>query len=299
MCYNLEAVTKEEFPVYQQMVIFYEFCEFRKRLSRNSMIAKTKTINNFIQFSGIKDLSEVDNDKINRWIMAQDRRGNCARTINVRLSHVRDMLEWQRDENIDMPGLKLSRLIKQREEPARKNFYTRDQIKEVLALADRREWLLIKLGFDCGLRISEIQKLRLRDFRGKKIEIIGKGRKRRFVIVSEELYVRLKDYIKREEITDYLWQRSPQDRKPICSEAIRYKLSKVFRAAGYTDFRPHDLRHSFATDLKLLGVSTRKIQLALGHSSEATTEKYLSDLMGCDVDEIYEVKYSVEEKDLR
>ena len=55
-------------------------------------------------------------------------------------------------------------------------------------------------------------------------------------------------------------------------------MQEVFARAGFDDMRPHDLRHSFATELKLLGVPTRKIQLALGHTTEAITEHYLGDL---------------------
>ena len=68
--------------------------------------------------------------------------------------------------------------------------------------------------------------------------------------------------------------------------------TSCIHAAGFSsrwvsDFRPHDLRHSYATDLKLLGVSTREIQAALGHATESVTERYLSDLDGFNLKSVY------------
>jgi DNA-binding protein Fis len=48
--------------------------------------------------------------------------------------------------------------------------------------------------------------------------------------------------------------------------------------------------------LKLLGIPTRKIQAGLGHATESVTERYLSDLEGSDLREIYEIKYLGEAK---
>ena len=264
-----------------------------------TMAAKMDGINYFVRFTKITDLKDITNQMIDDWVDHMNSRNNTGRTINNRLAQLKVMLRWQRDDNVSMPNLKISRIITQKEVPPRKVFFTREEIGKALAMADRREWLMIKLAFDCGLRISELRNLRLSDIHGKRMRIVGKGQKLRYVVMSDDARIRLDDWISRENIKDYLWPSASRKASPICDAEMRSAMRKVFNSAGFNDFRPHDLRHSYATDLKRLGLSTRKIQVGMGHSSEAITERYLSDLDGFNVDEIYNVKYSVPELALR
>ena len=209
------------------------------------------------------------------------------------LYQLRTMLKWQKDENIQIPGLKLSRISVQKEEPARKKWFTRKQIQMALLYADPRTHLMISVSYDCGLRIQEMVSMKKSDIHGRKIRIIGKGRKLRWVMMSRKTKRSLKRWMRRENITDYIW-RGRSGNGHITQEDARKAMEQVFAEAGFDDFRPHDLRHSFATELKLLGLSTRKIQLALGHSTEAITERYLSDLDGVTIEDIHrEVRFSL------
>lgn len=298
MAYGLEKIVSEDSPIYKQLDNYYRFCD-RCRMSKNTMAIKTDGINSFVKFANITNLEDINNQMVDDWIDFMNNKNNTGRTINNRLAQLKVMLRWERDDNILMPNLKISRIIKQKEVPPRKVFFTREEINKALAVADRREWLMIKLAFDCGLRISELRNLRLSDIHGKRMRIIGKGQKLRYVVMSDDARIRLDDWIFRENITDYLWPSAIDSSMPICDPAMRDAMRKVFRIAGFNDFRPHDLRHSYATDLKKLGLPTRQIQVGMGHSSEAITEKYLSDLDGFNVDEIYDIKYSVPELALR
>lgn len=298
MAYGLEKIVSKDAPIYQQLTSYYQFCEHTCRMSKTTMSVKTNAINYFVSFAGIKSLENIDNQMIYGWVDYMSSRGNTGRSINNRLRQLRVMLRWQRDDNVLMPNLKISRIVMQKEVPPRKVFFTREQINSALALADRREWLMIKLAFDCGLRISELRNLKLSDIHEKRMRIVGKCSKLRYVIMSDEARVRLDDWIQRENITDYLWPNKTSS-GPICDYDMRKAMKKPFKAAGFSNFRPHDLRHSYATELKQLGVPTRQIQVGIGHSSEAITEKYLSDLDGFNIDEIYNIKYSVLEPALR
>ena len=297
MAYRLEKIVPEDTPIYQQLTNYYKFCD-RCRMSRATMATKTIDINYFVKFSGIKNLEEINNQQIDEWVDDMIARGNSGRSINCRLTQLRAMLKWQRDDNIIMPNLKISRIVMQKEMPPRKVFFSREEINKALSMANRREWLMIKLAFDCGLRISELRNLRLENIQGRKMRIVGKCSKLRFVMMSEEARTRLDDYIQREDIVDYLWTNKKCDR-PICDVEMRNAMKAPFIAAGFRNFRPHDLRHSYATELKQLGVPTRQIQIGMGHSSEAITERYLSDLDGFNIDEIYNVKFSVPDLSLR
>lgn len=283
--YGLEKVTSPKYPIYQQMLTFYEFTEQVLARTRTTMSDKTHAVNDFIRFSRLSKLEDITNQQIYDWVKWHRERGNTERTINTYIYQLKAMLKWQKDENVEMPNLKLSRIACQKEAPARKNWFTRRQIKFALLYAEPREWLFIALSFDCGLRIEELMNLRLADIHGRKIKIIGKGRKLRWVMMSRKTRRRLKKWIKKEKITDYLW-RGRNGVGHLSQEKARPLMQEVFAKAGFDNMVPHDLRHSFATELKLLGLPTRKIQLALGHTSEAITEHYLSDLDGVTIEDI-------------
>ncbi len=297
--YGLEKIVPKDSPVYKQIFSYYHYCDCVCRMSPKTMSVKTEAINGFIKFSGISRLEDIDNQQIYDWISSQTDRGNSGRSINNRLSQLKVMLRWQRDDNVVMPKLKISRIAKQKEVPPRQVYFTREQIYKVLALADRREWLMIKMAFDCGFRITELRTLRMTNIHGDHITYVGKGQKKRHVKLDEEVMTRLNDYIEREHITDYLWASVLSPNKPICDEDMRKAMRKPFKDAGFDDFCPHDLRRSFATDLKILGVSTREIQVGMGHSTEATTERYLKDLIGYNTDSLYDMKYSAAAPALR
>ncbi len=299
MPYNLEKITSPRAPVYRQLTEFYDFMENRKGLAENSMVCKVGAINHFVEFTHIKDVRKVTNQQIDDFVKAHKAMGNTAVTINLYLCHIRTMLKWQIGENVRIPGLKLSRVIKLPEEEPERNFFTFEEINRALAMADRREWLQIKLSFDCGLRISELAKLRLRDISNRKISVTGKGRKHRFCTMSPEARTRLDDYIARENITDYVWPSIVNREKPTTQNAIRESMEAVFRAAGIPNFKPHDLRRSFATDLLKMGFPLREIQTALGHSSVKTTEKYLQKVCGYELDAMYEKRYKRIDPNLR
>lgn len=285
MAYGLEKVTNPKYPIYWQVLEFYNFSRQVRGFTDRTMSAKTSSVNDFIKFSKIERVEDITNQQIFDWIDWHKSRGNTGRSINNYVYQLKTMLKWQKDENVLMPGLKLSRIAMQKEEPARKQYYTRQQIQMALLFADRRTRLMIMLSFDCGLRIEEMVSLKVSSIYGRKLKIIGKGRKLRWVMMSGKTKRQLRRWIKKNEVREYLWA-GRNGIGHICQEDARKALEEAFRLAGFSNFRPHDLRHSFATELKTLGLSTRKIQLALGHSTEAITEHYLSDLDGITIENI-------------
>lgn len=292
MSYHLEQVVSPRSAIFHQINQYYYFCEHTCSMSTATMTSKVYTINNFVCESQLTDLRKITNQHIYRWIDSQKSRGNTGRSINNRLAHLKVMLRWQREMNLVMPRLKLALIGKVAENPPRKQCFSRDDIQKVLTSANHLEWLLIRLCFDCGLRIGELQTLQTRQFCGDRITIIGKGRKQRYAFLCPEVQERLNVWIAQNQLKDYLWPSPLCPDKPLAICTLRSYLRQAFVRAGFADFCPHDLRHSYATDLKLLGVPTRKIQAGLGHATEAVTEKYLSDLDGLDLREIYQIKYT-------
>jgi integrase/recombinase XerD len=132
--------------------------------------------------------------------------------------------------------------------------------------------------YSAGLRISEVCSLQVTDLDSQRMLMHirdGKGKKDRYVMLSEELLALLRDYYKRRpRKTPYLFPgQNPQ--RPISTTAVGVVLRKAVRKVGLSKkVSPHTLRHSFATHLLEAGGDIRVVQVLLGHSSIYTTVRY-------------------------
>jgi len=264
----------------KQIDEYLNYCENVRRMSEQTLHGKRWICREFLKTIKIDSLSELSNKHINEWIAEQTARGCSGRTINSRLVNLVAMLRYFQDMGISFPKLKLRLIIKCKEQPPRRVYYTREQIEQVLRYADHLEWLLIKLCFDCGLRISELRNLRLMNLNGRMVTFIGKGSKARESYMSEEARSRLDDWIQRNRISDFIWVRTPGKNEPMSVEDIRYLMRKPFYQAGFKNFYPHALRHSFATDIQKHGASLMETKEMLGHARIETTERYVHGLEG-------------------
>lgn len=263
---NLKSIDK-------QIDEYLNYCENVRRMSEQTLHGKRWICREFLKTIKIDSLSELSNKHINEWIAEQTARGCSGRTINSRLVNLVAMLRYFQDMGISFPKLKLRLIIKCKEQPPRRVYYTREQIEQVLRYADHLEWLLIKLCFDCGLRISELRNLRLMNLNGRMVTFIGKGSKARESYMSKEAKNRLDDWIQRNRISDFIWVRTPGKNEPMSVEDIRYLMRKPFYQAGFKNFYPHALRHSFATDIQKHGASLMETKEMLGHARIETTER--------------------------
>lgn len=263
----------------QSFAEYLDYCQFVRRMSDQTIRAKLWILNDFADFTGADNLNVLTTQQVNDWIANQARRGLNSRTINTRICHIVAMLRYFRDMGVTMPELKIRLITKQKEtEPVRRVFYTREQIAQVLEYCNQVQWLLVKLSFDCGLRITELRNIRLENISDRMIVFTGKGGKRREVHMSEEARKRLDRWIISRRIQDYLWERSIGE--VLSVEEIRHLMRQPFHLAGYRNFHPHSLRHSFATDIQRNGATLMESQKMLGHSTAVITERYLHGLDG-------------------
>ena len=103
----------------------------------------------------------------------------------------------------------------------------------------------------------------------------GKGKKDRYVMLSEKLLPELRAWCKQTRSPLWLFPGS-QAGKPISNGAIQKVRPIARQRAGIAKrVTPHSLRHAFATHLLEAGTDLRTIQLLLGHRSLNTTARYL------------------------
>jgi len=137
--------------------------------------------------------------------------------------------------------------------------------------------------YGCGLRISEVQNLTIRDIDSARrcIKIRhAKGKKDRLVPLPDELLTLLRRYYKTYRPQNYLFEGKLSKHSTVSSitystSSIRAILKRVVAKSNILKtVTPHTLRHSYATHLYEHGVSLRSIQVLLGHNSSKTTEIY-------------------------
>lgn len=170
------------------------------------------------------------------------------------------------------------------------DFLSEEEVDSLIAAIDlskpegERNRAILETLYGCGLRVSELTKLKLSDlyFDEGFIRVTGKGDKQRLVPVVKSTQKYIKIYLSEVrnhleiqpgfEDTVFLNRRGKQLTRAMIFTVIRKLCEKagIKRAVS-----PHTFRHSFATHLLKNGADLRSIQLMLGHESITTTEIYV------------------------
>jgi site-specific recombinase XerD len=127
-----------------------------------------------------------------------------------------------------------------------------------------------------GLRIGEAIKLPITAIDSKQmvLRLIGKRNKQRALPLTESMLEMLREVWKTHRSQKWLFP-SRRTVTHLPDATARVAFNKARSECGFDDnFRPHSLRHSFATHLLQQGVDIRIIQILLGHSSIRSTEIY-------------------------
>jgi site-specific recombinase XerD len=155
---------------------------------------------------------------------------------------------------------------------------TRDQVVRFLkAVPDLEMRTLFITIYSAGLRVSEAVALTARDIDSANMVIHvrqGKGRKDRYVMLSEQLLTILRTYWKAAHLQHLLFP-GPDPERPITVRSVQRACRDAVRVAGLdSSVTVHTLRHSFATHLLEQGVDIRVIQDLLGHRHITSTTRY-------------------------
>jgi len=157
-----------------------------------------------------------------------------------------------------------------------------DESVQLLSSVDgankERDFCILTLFLNCGLRISELVSLNISDISADSIRVFGKGGKERIVFLNDACVAAINDYLKiRKTIaanTPALFVSSRRDR--ISKSTVHNLVKKHISAAGLdsTKYSAHKLRHTAATLMLQSGVDVRTLQELLGHEHLNTTQIY-------------------------
>jgi len=142
-----------------------------------------------------------------------------------------------------------------------------------------RDFCILTLFLNCGLRISELAGLDLTDLREDSIRVLGKGNKERVVFINDACAAAINEYLAARKLIAATDRRAlflSSRRARISTSTIHSLVKKHLLAAGLdsTKYSSHKLRHTAATLMLKNGVDVRTLQELLGHEHLNTTQIY-------------------------
>jgi len=135
---------------------------------------------------------------------------------------------------------------------------------------------ILLLIYSAGLRLGELLRLRIEDIDSQAMRIHikqGKGKKDRYIMLSENVLQLLRDYYKVYKPKEFIFEG--QKGGIYSPKSVQNVFKASLQKAGIKKKATvHSLRHSFATHLLDDGTDIRYIQELLGHKRLETTQIY-------------------------
>lgn len=265
---------------------YLKFCKIEKNLTNITIKNYQEDFDYFLNsFKNIKDTSALSNEDIDNFIYFQRKEGLKTSTISRRVSTIKNFYSFLESEKIKTGILKKISLPKK--ESYLPTYLTIEEVNNLLATFDNqtpkeiRNKAMIEIMYSCGLRVSELVNLKIKDINmeEKIIKITGKGQKQREVPIRDEAIFFLNKYInsvrKNLNIIDKQYVFLNKNGKKLTRQYFFEIIKEHAKLAGINKtISPHTLRHSFATHLISNGASLNAVKELLGHQNIETTQIY-------------------------
>lgn len=273
---------------------FLNYISSIKNYSENTLVGYESDIREFSSF--LKDekmapsLFKIRASIPRNYVSYLSRKNFSSRTIHRKLSSLNSFYNYfYKQEQIKENYFKEVEAPKV--EKRLPKMITDDEIIMLFEVCDLetklgyRNYCILGCLYGCGLRVSELCNMQIKDidYAKRTIRIRGKGSKDRDVIMYEGLDEALKHYISTFRVELLYNSKDLENRYVFLNKngtqlsrvGVRKILENLVSSAGeHFHISPHMLRHSFATALLRNGADLRSVQELLGHESLSTTAIY-------------------------
>ena len=271
---------------------FSNFLKFERNFSDNTLDAYIRDIKKFSLYAE-KNLENskpksITYEDLQEYLILQSKQKISERTQARWISSIKSFFKYLLEEEIrdDNPATLL--------EGPKLGLYLPDtlRVEDVERITKNinlstdlgvRNQCMIEVLYGCGLRVSELIKLKISDINFKEgfLKVEGKGQKVRYVPLAKYTSHLIKNYIENVRINNKINKKYEDilflnSRGSSMSRVIVFIIIKELadKAGIRKNISPHTFRHSFATHMLQNGADLRFIQEMLGHSSITTTEIY-------------------------
>lgn len=270
----------------------YDLSNFLKFMSNHLGVSSADDIKEIdIHSLDIEFLKKITLEDIHSYLYYMRSENNSkATTVARKLSTIRIFFAYMTEEKlIDInPAQNLKNPKLEKRQP---KYLTLEESQKLLKITandkkrnSKRDYAIITLFLNCGMRLSELVGINIKDIRFDecKMTVIGKGNKERTIYLNKACMKAIKEYLEvrpkekiKEQDKDALFLSERLER--INTRSVQHVIEKELKRAGLdtTKYSTHKLRHTAATLMYQYGnVDIRALQELLGHESIATTEIY-------------------------
>jgi integrase/recombinase XerD len=223
----------------------------------------------------------------------ETQRGNTVRTRNVRLAAIHSFMRYvaQQEPTALALSTRVLAIPSKRFDRPLLGYLSHPEMQSLLEAPDRNTWtgrrdaMLWELLYQTGGRVSEIVALNRQNLQFGEVNLVqlhGKGRKQRSVVLHRATTVRLKQWLEELATDPFTPLFTNHSGKRLSRFGVIQRLRVTVQKAQSTTpslsgrkISPHTFRHTTAMHLLESGVDFAAIALWLGHESMNTTHQYV------------------------
>jgi integrase/recombinase XerC len=260
---------------------FLTYIRYEKRFSSHTELAYSKDLENFFEFSKIKnveELSKISTKYIRTWMVHLVSIGLSNKSVNRKLSSLKSYFKFLNKHNIisTNPAISLNGPKIEKRLPQFAKESDLDKIKPI-EICNLRDALIIEILYQTGIRLSELLELKIENLYDDKIKVRGKRNKERIVPISntlKEMILKYRSECKENGFTSNFLILTDKGNKLYQKFVYRKVRSYLSAATDLQKRSPHVLRHTFATHMLNNNAGIETIKSLLGHASLAATQVY-------------------------
>lgn len=244
-----------------------------RRYSPSTIKMYMKHVKDFLAFYYDKEIDLITNEDVQYFNYERIVKKNMSHNFqNTFMSSLKLFLHV-----VSEPSINFDQIERAKNSRKLPTVFSKQEVQKIIASTNNlKHKTILLLTYGCGLRRSEIGNIKVSDLDSERNLMIiknAKGKKDRYVPVSNKLVESLRHYYKMYKPKKYLFETTSGKKYNV--ETIYKIFRRAFLVSGINKQAGiHALRHSYATHLLEAGTDLRYIQEILGHKSSKTTEIY-------------------------